>query len=130
MAKSAKDSDPRPPVAVGHVFLEVRDVAAAGQWCEAVGMRRIFANENIAVLELRGGTHLVVSKARRSPAPGSEAPFDIMVDDLAAARRDFAKKGLAPSRVKRGSIHSSFTLSGPEGYAFSVVSSHAGKRPV
>src|SRR5262245_53747944 len=56
MAKRATSSDPRPPVAVGHVFLEVRDVPAAGQWCEAVGMRRIFTNENVAVLELRGGT--------------------------------------------------------------------------
>ena len=125
-----KTADPRPAVAVGHVFLEVRDVPAAGSWCEAVGMRRIFAGKDIAILELRGGTHLVVSKVEHAPSPGSEAPFDIMVDDIAAARRDFAAKGLAPSRVKSGSIHRSFTLPGPDGYAFRVVSSHAGKRPV
>lgn len=122
--------DPRPPVAIGHVFLEVSDVPAARSWCEAVGMRRIAGGKGYAILELRGGTHLVVSQAEQPPSPGTEAPFDIMVDDIAAARRDFAAKGLAPSRVKRGSIHRSFTLSGPDGYAFTVVSSHAGRRPV
>lgn len=125
-----KPRDRRPPVAVGHVFFETFDVAAAAGWFETVGLRPIASGEDFAVLELRGGTHLIVTKAGRRPKRGAEAPFDLMVDDVDAARRGFAVKGLGPSRIRRGSIHDTFTLSGPGGARFTVLSSHAGRRPV
>ena len=92
--------------------------------------KEIGASDKVAVLELRGGTHVVVMAAERPPAKGSAAPFDLMVDDLEAARRDYAAKGLKPSRISRGAIHDSFRLPGPDGYAFTIVSSHAGDRVV
>jgi hypothetical protein len=128
MPRPSKDR--RPPVAIGHVMFEARDVAAAAEWFETVGLRPIAGDEDFAVLELRGGTHLVVTQAARRPKRGAEAPFDLMVDDVDTARRGFAAKGLGPSRIHRGSIHDSFELSGPEGARFTVLSSHAGRRPV
>jgi hypothetical protein len=125
---SAKD--PRPPVAVGHVRLMASDVAAAARWCEEVGFRPIFAAPDFAVLELRGGTHLVLRKAEEKPQRGTPAPFDLMVDDIAAAHRDYAAKRLAPGEIEKGRIHDSFPLPGPDGQVFTVVSSHAGDRPV
>lgn len=122
--------DRRPPVAVGHVRLPATDVAAAGHWLESVGLRPIFADAGLAVLELRGGTHVVVRKAEAPPAGGAPAPFDLMVDDIEAARRDFAAKGLGPSEISRGRIHDSFHLAGPDGYDFTVCSSHATGRAV
>jgi catechol 2,3-dioxygenase-like lactoylglutathione lyase family enzyme len=122
--------DRRPPVAIGHVCFEARDVAAAAAWFETVGLRPIAGDEDFAVLELRGGTHLIVSKAARRPKRGAEAPFDLMVDDIDATRRDFAAKGLKPSRIRRGSIHDTFDLPGPDGCAVTVLSSHAGHRAV
>jgi hypothetical protein len=122
--------DQRPPVAVGHVRLPVSDIAAAGRWLEAVGLRPIFADAELAVLELRGGTHVVVRRAERPPATGAAAPFDLMVDDIEAARRDYAAKGLVPSEIARGRIHDSFHLAGPDGYDFTVCSSHARGRIV
>jgi hypothetical protein len=47
------------------------------------------------VLELRGGTHVVVRQTEQPPAPGTGAPFDLMVDDVDATHRDYALKGLA-----------------------------------
>jgi hypothetical protein len=82
--------DQRPPVAVGHVRLSATDVAAAEQWLVSVGLRPIFADEGLAVLELRGGTHVVVRKVEQPPAAGAAAPFDLMVDDIEAARQDYA----------------------------------------
>ena len=64
-------TDKRPPVAVGHVRLPVIDVAAAARWLETAGLRPIVTMEDIAVLELRGGTHVVVRKAEAPPAPGT-----------------------------------------------------------
>ena len=122
--------DQRPPVAVGHVRLPATDVAASERWLQSVGLRPIFADDSLAVLELRGGTHVVVRKAEQPPAAGSAAPFDLMVDDIEAARRDYAAKGLGPSDISRGRIHDAFHLTGPDGYDFTVTSSHAGGRAV
>jgi catechol 2,3-dioxygenase-like lactoylglutathione lyase family enzyme len=125
-----RKKDRRPPVAIGHVCFEARDVAAATEWLETVGLRPIAGDDDFAVLELRGGTHLIVSKAARRPKQGAEAPFDLMVDDIDKTRRNFAAKGLGPSRIHRGSIHDSFALPGPDGVRVTVLSSHAGRRPV
>jgi hypothetical protein len=122
--------DQRPPVAVGHVRLPATDVAAAERWLEAIGLRPVFADAELAVLEFRGGTHVVVRKAEQPPTRGSAAPFDLMVDDLEAVRSDCAARGLAPSDISKGRIHDSFHLSGPDGYDFTVVSSHARGRIV
>ena len=122
--------DQRPPVAVGHVWLPATDIGAAERWLQSVGLRPIFADDGLAVLELRGGTHVVVRKTEQPATGGSTAPFDLMVDDIEAARRDYAAKGLGPSDITRGRIHDSFHLAGPDGYDFTVTSSHAGGRIV
>ena len=122
--------DQRPPVAVGHVRLPASNVAASARWLESVGLRPIFQDADLAVLEFRGGTHVVVRKPDRPLVTGTTAPFDLMVDDIEAARRDYAAKGLGPSEVSRGRIHDSFHLVGPDGYDFTITSSHAGGRPV
>src|SRR5437763_13543535 len=62
--------DQRPPVAVGHVRLNVADVGAAARWLEILGLRPIVTRGELAVLELRGGTHVVVRQAERPPEPG------------------------------------------------------------
>ena len=122
--------DQRPPVAVGHVRLPTTNVAGAARWLESVGLRPIFEDDDLAVLELRGGTHVVVRKAEEAPKAGTAAPFDLMVDDIEAARRDYAAKGLGPSDISRGRIHDSFHLMGPDGHDFTVCSSHARGRVV
>lgn len=122
--------DQRPPVAVGHVRLPCSDVAAAAHWLETVGLRPIVAMADLAVLELRGGTHVVVRAAEPAPAPGTPAPFDLMVDDINAAHRDYAAKGLSPSEISRGRIHDSFQVAGPSGWLFTINSSHASGKPV
>jgi len=126
----ARSIERRPPVAIGHVFFAATDIAAAGRWFEEAGLRPIAAGATYAVLELRGGTHLVVSKRRRAPRKGAEAPFDLMVDDIDAAHRSFARRGLKPSRIRRGTIHDRFHVAGPDGCSVEIVSSHAGKRAV
>jgi hypothetical protein len=122
--------DQRPPVAVGHVRLNVVDVGAAARWLETAGLRPIVTMEDLAVLELRGGTHVVVRKAEAPPAPGTIAPFDLMVDDIDAAHRDYAAKGLSPSEIRRGRIHDSFEVAGPGGWTFTINSSHASGKPI
>jgi hypothetical protein len=128
-ATDPNTGDQRPPVAVGHVRLPCNDVAAAARWLENVGLRPIVTMADLAVLELRGGTHVVVRKAEPQ-APGTIAPFDLMVDDVDTTHRDYAAKGLKPSEISRGRIHDSFTVAGPSGWTFTINSSHASGKPV
>lgn len=122
--------DGRPRLAVGHVSLEVEDVGEAHAFFVGHGMRGIFKSENFGVLELRGGTHLVLSRAEATIEPGREAPFDLMVDDIDEARAEFTSAGVTATEIERGRIHDTFHIEGPSGYRFAVTSSHAGDRAV
>ena len=94
-------------------------------------MRDIFRGEDFGVLELRGGTHLVLTPRQRRPIePGREAPFDLMVDDIDEARAEFTSAGVPATEIERGRIHDTFHIEGPSGYRFAVTSSHAGDRAV
>jgi catechol 2,3-dioxygenase-like lactoylglutathione lyase family enzyme len=128
----AKKKDKRPPVAIGHVSLHVKDVPAASAFMQTLGLRHIFENEKqtFAVLELRGGTHLIINKSRKKIKAGEVAPVDLMVDDVKAMRDYCKKKKLKPSKITSGSVHSSFYVPGPDGWLIKITSSHAGDRPV
>jgi catechol 2,3-dioxygenase-like lactoylglutathione lyase family enzyme len=121
-------SDLRPAVWVGHVTMQTSDVAESNRFMTTLGMRAIADGDGFAVLELRGGTHLVLLKAE-GPLTGS-APFDLMVEDLDATQRDFAARGLSPSEISRGNIHDSFTIQDPSGLEIQFNSTHVSDQPV
>ena len=128
MTKQIKDKRPR--AAIAHVLLGVRDVPSAITFFSEIGLRPIVTRQNFAVMELRGGTHLVLQASRRKVRRGKAAPFDLMFDDVAAMRRRCVKLGFKPSSLQRGRIHDAFTLTGPGGYRFTIFSSHASNHPV
>ena len=126
----ANTIDKRPPVAVGHVTLPVRNVPTTSAFLQQLGLLKIFEKDTFAVLELRGGTHLILEKSRKRTKQGTQAPVDFMVDDVKKARANYAKMGLKPTRIKSGAIHNSFSIPGPDAWTFKITSSHTGGRPV
>lgn len=128
----AKKKDERPPVAVGHVSLHVKDVPKASAFMQVLGLRHVFESDKqtFAVLELRGGTHLILNKSRKKIKAGEIAPVDLMVDDVKVMRDYCKKKKLKPSKITTGSVHNSFYVPGPDGWSIKITSSHAGNRPV
>jgi len=126
------NADPRPPVAVGHVDLLVTNVEQAVDYFVKLGMRHIHHSNDFAVLELRGGTHLVLETPENGVqiSTGQTPPFDLMVDDLPGARQRYVEFGMNPSDIETGRIHSNFYLTGPDGYKIRVTSSHTSGRPV
>jgi catechol-2,3-dioxygenase len=114
--------DTRPPVWIGHARLTVRELGRSADFWHTVGMREIERNEHVVVLELRGGTHLVLLPG--APAAGAVAPFDLMVEDLDATHAEWERIGLDVSPVERGRIHSAFVLRDPDGTSITVNSSH------
>jgi catechol 2,3-dioxygenase-like lactoylglutathione lyase family enzyme len=129
MSKTKSD-DTVPPVAIGHVRMTVKNIDGAVGWFADMGLRTITARDTFAVLELRGGTHLVLNRTDRDVDAGTPAPFDLMVDDVDAAHAACAGRGLAPGEITEGSVHRSFHVPGPDGYSIKITSSHTGSRAV
>ena len=126
----AETDDPRPPVAIGHVRLPSCDVAKSAAWLVRCGLRSLLERDDFAVLELRGGTHLVVHPSDVPIPAGTSAAFDLMVDDIEATHAEYAALGMDPTAIHVGRVHSSFTIREPGGHEVTVNSSHAGDRPV
>lgn len=122
------ESDPRPPVWVGHISLTTSRLDESHQFLLALGMRSIARGDGFAVLELRAGTHLVLVQ-QDEVTPGA-APFDLMVEDLDATHSRFSEQGLEPSEISEGRIHRSFTVRDPAGHAITFNSSHVSDQPV
>jgi catechol 2,3-dioxygenase-like lactoylglutathione lyase family enzyme len=109
---------------VGHVTVPVTDLPRSTAFWTGLGMRAVEQNPNVTVLELRGGTHLVLYPAEAAPVPGTEVGFDLMVEDLAATHAAWTEAGLLPSAISKGRIHDWFTVADPDGWVLTVNSSH------
>lgn len=116
--------DQAPPVWVGHVSVPVSSVEVSAPFWRRLGMRQVFIGDSVAVLELRGGTHVVLHPTDSPIEPGTPAPFDLMVEDLAATRERLIADGLEPTPIVPGRIHASFTVPDPNGYTVKFNSSH------
>ena len=123
------EQDLRPPVWVGHVVLETDRLDETAQFMRKIGLRPIVQRPNVAVLELRGGTHLVLVAKREAVA--GEASFDLMVEDLRATHQHFIGLGLAPTPIETVSDnHERFLVREPAGNIISFFSKHVSGQPV
>jgi hypothetical protein len=102
----------------------------SAQFMAILGMRPVHTGKDVAILELRGGTHVILLS--KSTIVAGEAPFDLMVDDLRQSHALFASLGLNPTAIeampKVG--HERFKVQDPAGHIISVFSSHVEGRPV
>ena len=112
--------DERPPIWVGHIVVNAADLAESTRFYVHLGMREVELNDQVSVLELRGGTHLVVVEGEVA----SDTSFDLMVDDIDGAHTKWEADGLAPSAIERGRIHDRFTLTDPSGSRITINSTH------
>lgn len=112
----------RPPVWIGHVSLRTRDLDGSEKFMTAIGLRPIFRGEDVSVLELRGGTHLVLLPD--DAASPVDADFDFMVEDIDATYARFAEQGFEVTDMARGEIHDSFYVTEPGGNRIVVNSTH------
>jgi hypothetical protein len=123
------EQDLRPPVWVGHVVLETGRLEETAQFMRKIGMRPIVQRPDVAVLELRGGTHLVL--VAKPEAVAGEASFDLMVEDLRATHEHFTGLGLAPTPIETVSDnHERFLVQEPAGNTLYFFSNHVSGQPV
>lgn len=118
------DDQERPPLWTGHLVLYGSDPRRSGAFYEKLGMRPIAVLDAFAVMELRGGTHLVV---RNDPNGGNQAAaFDFMVEDLDATREVWEAMGVEVSSIDKDEkgLHRIFTVTDPDGNKIVVNDSH------
>lgn len=122
------NDDERPPIWVGHVALYSQQIKESRQFMLQIGLREIAGDDDFALFEMRGGTHLVLTNDAESSLLGSK--FDMMVEDLDATHIRFTELGLKPGEIERGQIHDSFETREPGGNLILFNSSHVGDLPV
>ncbi len=117
-------SEPR--VAIGHVSLRVTDLAAACAFYEKLGMVHVEHGGGLEIMELRGGTHLLLFRARGKPRAGPIRSFDLLVDDIEATRGELVAAGVPCTELHkdRWSGHRCFEVTDPDGHVLSLVSGH------
>ena len=76
----------------------------------------------LGVLELAGGTHLVLVPRGEDGGLGLAPGVDLMVDDVDAAHEAWAEYG--PSEIKAGGVHRTFRFHDPAGNEIAVHDSH------
>jgi len=124
------EQDLRPPLWIGHVVLETDRLEESARFMQTVGMRAVHHGSEVAIFELRGGTHLIL--IAKSEIVRGDAPFDLMVEDLRATHQRFTSLGLAPSPIEAmlSIDHEFFRVREPAGHLITFYSNHRSGNPV
>ena len=112
----------RPPVWIGHISLRTRKLEESETFMTQLGLRPIARDDDFSILELRGGTHIILT--RDGEADPSDAGFDFMVEDIDATHADMSQKGFTVTEIERGRIHDSFHVTEPGGNRIVFNSTH------
>jgi catechol 2,3-dioxygenase-like lactoylglutathione lyase family enzyme len=135
-----------PPVGLGHAQMTVADLEASHRFYTGLGLRSLDKGDGLAILELRGGTHLLLfQRGGGAAAAETSGPFaqksadslDLMIagrslDELKAFRDALAAKGIAAEPIpdRRFFGHYIFKARDPDGNEVTVSTSHASELPV
>ena len=113
-------SNELPRFAIGHLSIEANDVDKLTNFYTNVGLRLVVNMGRASILELRGGTHIIVRAGR-----GGQATLDFIVDDIDDTHAVLQTAGATVTSIRRGNPHDSFVATDPEGNELHVHSTHA-----
>lgn len=112
--------DDRPRFGIGHVSMPAADIDRLTDFYNGIGMRLVANMGRMAILELRGGTHLVLGAGQ-----AGTTTLDLIVDDIDETHKILHDAGTDPSTIQRGNPHDRFTAVDPEGNTLLMYSNHA-----
>ena len=131
-------------LAVAHLVFKVADLKSSCQFYANLGIPPFYIEEKIAIIELRGGTHLVLLSVDE-PAGEDVAEsvtgqfhkrfseqFDLMIegkglDDLKKYRSEVIRRGIAAGEIPEEKFfgHHLFCIKDPDGNGITIYTSHA-----
>jgi catechol 2,3-dioxygenase-like lactoylglutathione lyase family enzyme len=129
--------------AFGHFVMKVNDIDASYQFYTKLGLRPFGIFPDLAIIELRGGTHILLfSKNDELPSSLSSShlgqrgasfneQLDLMIDgksksDLELYRATLVEKGLSVDAIAQDQFfgHDYFQLVDPDGNGITIYTSH------
>ena len=138
-----------PAAAFGHFIMKVNDIDISYQFYIKLGLRPCGIFPDLAIIELRGGTHILFfNKNDELPFSLSSSHLgqrggvfnerlDLMIDgktrsDLELYRTALIEKGLSVDAIAQDQFfgHDYFQLVDPDGSGITVYTSHTGELPV
>ena len=139
-----------PAAAFGHFIMKVNDIDISYQFYTKLGLRPFGRFPDLAIIELRGGTHILLfSKNDELPSSLSSSHLgqrggasfnerlDLMIEgksrgDLEIYRTNLMEKGLSVDAIAQDQFfgHDYFQLADPDGNGITVYTSHTGELSV
>ena len=133
----------RSALSAGHIVVLVEDLQRSAQFYDRIGLPAFMVTDDIAIVELRGGTHLIlavpdtdesagmVSSRYGQMAPATGECFDLMIEGNTRQDLEAYQKGLLDRGVEAGEIgdeeyfgHHFFPVRDPDGNVITVYTSH------
>ena len=138
--KTVADSE----LAVAHLVFKVADLKSSCQFYSKLGLPPFATDEKVAIIELRGGTHLLLLSVNE-PAGEDIAEsvtgqfhkrfseqFDLMIegkglDELKKYRSELISRGIAAEEIPDETFfgHYLFCIKDPDGNGITIYTSHA-----
>src|ERR1700740_1897866 len=132
-----------PELAVAHLVFKVADLKSSCQFYSNLGLPPFYIEEKIAIIELRGGTHLVLLSVDE-PAGEEVAEsvtgqfhkrfseqFDLMIegkslDELKKYRLELISRGIAAGEIPDKAFlgYYFFCIKDPDGNGITIYTSH------
>ena len=138
-----------PAAAFGHFVMKVSNIDISYQFYTKLGLRPFGIFPDLAIIELRGGTHILLFNKHdelpfslTSSHLGQRSAFvserlDLMIDgksesELEVYRTTLMEKGLSVDAIAQDQLfgHYYFQLVDPDGNGITVYTSHSGELPV
>ena len=138
--KAVVDSE----LAVGHLVFKVADLKSSCQFYSNLGIPPFAIDEKVAIIELRGGTHLLLLEVDQLAGEGVaesltgqfhkrfSEQFDLMIeskslDELKKYRSELISRGIAAGEIPDEAVfgHYLFCIKDPDGNGITIYTSHA-----
>jgi catechol-2,3-dioxygenase len=131
-------------LAVAHLVLKVADLKSSCQFYANLGIPPFAIEEKVAIIELRGGTHLLLLEVDQLAAEGVaqsltgqfhkrfSEQFDLMikakgVNELKKYRSELISRGIAAGEIPDETFfgHHLFCIKDPDGNGVTIYTSHS-----
>jgi catechol-2,3-dioxygenase len=137
--KAVVDSE----LAVAHLVFKVADLKSSCQFYSNLGLPPFAIDEKVAIIELRGGTHLLLLEVGLAGEEVAESltgqfhkrfseQFDLMIkgkdlNELKKYRLELISRGIAAGEIPDESFfgHYLFCIKDPDGNGITIYTSHA-----
>ena len=133
-----------PELAVGHLVFKVANLKSSCQFYSNLGLPPFAIDEEVAIIELRGGTHLLLLEVDQQAGEDVaesltgqfhqrfSEQFDLMIkgkdlNELKKYRLELTSRGIAAGEIPDETFfgHYLFCIKDPDGNGITIYTSHA-----